>query len=119
MLRVIKKDFCFEDDRGSIVQLIHQGYKQINVITSKKDVFRGGHYHEQNEEAFYIVSGSVKVVVNGKEFLFASGDFFGIEPYDMHSFYFLEDTILVSMYSNGVELPNGRKDIYTGDENAQ
>ena len=36
MLRVIKTDFEFSDDRGTITQLIHDGYKQINVITSKK-----------------------------------------------------------------------------------
>lgn len=115
MLKMIKTDFEFADDRGTIVQLIHQGYRQINVITSKKDVLRGGHYHKENEEAFYIVSGSLKLIVNDKEYVFQTGDFFGIEPYDMHSFYFLEDTVLVSMYSNGVEMENGEKDIYTGD----
>ncbi len=113
MLKVINTDFNFEDERGSIVQLIHQGYKQINVITSKKGVFRGGHYHKENEEAFYIVSGELNVVVNGEEYHFSAGDFFGIEAYDMHSFTFLEDTVLVSMYSNGVELPNGKKDMYS------
>ena len=113
MLKIIKTDFEFSDDRGTLVQLIHEGYRQINVITSKKDVFRGGHYHKDNEEAFYVVSGSLKVDVNGQEFTFSAGDFFGIEANDMHSFYFLEDTTLVSMYSMGVEKDNGEKDIYT------
>ena len=36
MLRIIKTDFEFSDDRGTITQLIHDGYKQVNVITSKK-----------------------------------------------------------------------------------
>lgn len=115
MLKIKKTDFEFADERGTLVQLIHEGYRQINVITSKKGVFRGGHYHKENEEAFYIVSGSLKVVVEDQEYFFQAGDFFGIEPNDMHSFYFLEDTTLVSMYSNGVEKENGEKDIYTGD----
>lgn len=113
MLKIVKPDFEFDDERGSIIQLIHNGYKQINVITSKKGVFRGGHYHKQNKEAFYIISGALTITVNGGSHRFVSGDFFGIEENDMHSFEFEEDTILVSMYSNGVELPNNKKDIYT------
>lgn len=113
MLKKMAIDFHFEDDRGSIVQLIHQGYAQINVITSKKGVFRGGHYHKENEEAFYIVSGKLEVTVNKETVVFTNGDFFGIEANDIHSFNFLEDTTLVSMYSHGVEKADGTKDIYT------
>ena len=113
MLKIKKTDFEFTDARGSIVQLIHGGYQQLNVITSKKGVVRGGHYHKQNEEAFYVISGSLEVAVNGDSHRFAAGEFFGIEANDMHSFTFLEDTVLVSMYSNGVELEDGTKDIFT------
>lgn len=113
MLRRFATDFEFQDDRGTIVQLVHQGYRQFNVITTRKGVMRGGHYHKQNEEAFYIISGALTINVNGEEATFGPGDFFGIEANDMHSFYFLEDTLLVSMYSSGVELSDGSKDIYT------
>jgi quercetin dioxygenase-like cupin family protein len=113
MLKIFKTDFHFEDERGTINQLIHDGYKQINVITSKKGVIRGNHFHKLNNEAFYVVSGALEVTVNGETHTFSSGDFFGIEPNDMHSFFYLEDTILVSMYSSGVELSDGSKDIYT------
>lgn len=112
MLKRIKTDFHFEDDRGTIDQLIHNGYKQINVITSKKGVFRGGHYHKANSEAFFIISGALNLEVNGEKYQFTSGDFFGIEANDMHSFEFTEDTVLVSMYSECVELPDGTKDIF-------
>ncbi|WP_300851845.1 cupin domain-containing protein [uncultured Bacteroides sp.] len=114
MVKKIEPDFSFSDSRGELVQLIHQGYRQINVITSKKGVVRGGHYHKENSEAFYIISGKLELTVGEACLQFQAGDFFGIEPYDRHSFYFMEDTILVSMYSNGVELENGKKDIYPG-----
>lgn len=113
MLKIKKTDFEFTDARGTIVQLIHEGYQQINVITSKKGVVRGGHYHKQNKEAFYIISGALEVTVNGDSSRFVAGEFFGIEAYDMHSFTFLEDTVLVSMYSSGVELEDGTKDIFS------
>ena len=115
MLRIKETDFEFEDDRGTLVQLIHDGYRQINVITSRRGTFRGGHYHKENDEAFYIISGSLQLTVEGEEHLFSSGDFFGIEANDLHSFYFLEDTTLVSMYSDGVERDDGTKDIYVKD----
>lgn len=113
MLKLLKTDFHFADDRGTIEQLVHQGYRQVNVITSKKGVVRGNHYHKLNDEAFYIVSGALELTVNSEKMVFQKGDFFGIEPYDMHSFLYLEDTVLVSMYSSGVELPDGTKDMYT------
>lgn len=114
MLRVFSCDFQFSDERGTLVQLIHNGYHQINVITSKKGVIRGNHYHKLNNEAFFIVSGALEITVGDTVRTFRQGGFFGIDALDMHSFYFLEDTVLVSMYTQGVELPDGTKDIYTG-----
>ena len=113
MLYEIKEDFRFADNRGCLVQLIHDGYQQINVITSKKGVTRGGHYHKENKEAFYIISGQLVVTVNGTSHRFKAGGFFGIEENDLHSFFFEKDTVLVSMYSKGVERQDGTKDIYT------
>lgn len=113
MVHILKTDFNFGDDRGTITQLVHSGYKQVNVISSKKGVVRGGHYHKQNKEAFYIVYGALSVTVEDETYHFKTGDFFGIDEYDMHSFVFEEETLLVSMYSDGVELPDGTKDIFT------
>ena len=113
MLKQIPCDFRFEDDRGLLVQLVHDGWRQINVITTRKGVTRGNHYHKCNAEAFYIISGVCRVTVGGESMTFRSGDFFRIDPLDMHSFDYLEDTTMVSMYSDGVELPDGTKDIYT------
>lgn len=113
MLKQISCDFTFEDERGQLVQLVHEGWRQVNVITTRKGVVRGNHYHKQNAEAFYIISGACRVTVGGETVRFGPGDFFRIDPYDMHSFDYLEDTVMVSMYSEGVELPNGTRDIYT------
>lgn len=113
MLKRLVCDFSHVDERGTLVQLVHNGWKQFNVITSKKGTVRGGHYHKLNREAFYIISGALEIQVNQECAKFGPGDFFSIEPFDMHSFYFLEDTVLVSMYSQGVEMADGTKDIYT------
>lgn len=118
MIEIMKPDFSFKDDRGDIKQLVHKGYFQVNVISSFKGAVRGGHFHKKNEEAFYIISGKCTVIVENsdgykEEYQFKEGDMFKIYPYAKHGFVYLEDTILVSMYSQGIEFENGKMDSYT------
>lgn len=116
MIQILKPNFEFGDERGKLTQLVREGYKQINVITSNKGCYRGGHFHKVNKECFYIISGEIELTVTDglveKKYIFKENDMFLIEENIKHSFLFKEDTLLVSMYSNGVELANGEKDIY-------
>ena len=48
LIEILKPDFVFEDERGKLTQLVHDGYRQMNIIFSKKDVLRGNHYHKEN-----------------------------------------------------------------------
>lgn len=118
MIERLDTDFEFQDERGMLIQLVRRGYSQVNVITSKAGVIRGGHYHKLNTEAFFIVQGKCKVTVQKggdiENAVFCAGDFFRIGPFVSHSFEYLEDTVLVSMYSLGVEMENGEKDTYSG-----
>lgn len=120
LINILKPDFEFIDNRGTLTQLVKDGYKQINVITSVDDSLRGGHYHKENEEAFYIINGELELEVYNlnqidkiEKYIFQEGDMFQIPRGVIHSFYFKKPTLLVSMYSNGVELANGEKDILT------
>lgn len=117
LIEILKPDFVFENEAGSLKQLVHDGWKQVNVITSLGNAVRGGHYHKYNSEGFYIISGSfILKVWKGsqiEEYSFKSGDMFLIPPYVYHTFNYKEDTVLVSMYSNGVELSKTEKDIWT------
>ena len=117
LIEKLKPNFEFRDERGELVQLVREGFKQVNVITSHVNMVRGGHYHKQNTEVFYIIFGKCKVVVENskgecEEQIFSSGDMFKIEAFVMHSFEYMEETLLISMYDNGVELED-RMDIYT------
>ncbi|MBQ2847713.1 MAG: cupin domain-containing protein [Clostridia bacterium] len=115
MITIIKPDFIFEDERGSLVQLVREGYKQINICTSKAGVERGKHFHRLNREGFYVIEGSFTVVAKlgskNASFKFKKGDMFIIEPNVIHTFNYHEDSILVAFYDRGVELSNGTKDI--------
>ena len=117
LIEYLETDFELRNENGVLVQLVHDGWKQVNVITSVAGKARGGHYHKHNEEAFYTVSGSYKLLVwkgeEREEHIIKSGTLFKIKPYVYHTFEYLEDTVLVSMYSNGVELDGNTKDIWT------
>ena len=109
-------DFSFSDERGSLTQLVHQGYEQVNVIFTRKGVERGGHFHKQSIECFYVVRGSVKVTAwledLAEEQVFHAGDFFQINRHVVHCMTFPEECILVAMYDKCVELADGTKDIF-------
>lgn len=115
MIKILEPDFIFEDSRGSLVQLVREGYSQINVVTSKAGVERGNHFHKLNREGFYVVDGSftLEASLDGKTevYNFGKGDMFVIEPCVMHRFVYHEDTTLVAFYDKGVELADGTKDI--------
>lgn len=120
MLTILKPDFELKNQKGSFTQLVHGGWNQINVLESLKGNNRGGHYHIENHEAFYVISGSITLTLeNGCEresAQFRQGDFFVIKPGVKHDFYFNEDTIMVSMYDKGVEHEDGSMDIHNAQE---
>ncbi len=117
LIEFIKPDFEFADDRGALTQLVHGGWKQVNYITSVTGAFRGNHYHLQNKEAFYVISGAFKLSLEHlethekEEYEIKAGDFFVIYPKVIHSFDYTAATTLISLYDKGVELPDGTKDI--------
>ena len=108
LINFIEPNFKFSDDRGVLVQLVRDGWKQVNYILSEKNVVRGGHYHRFNKEAFYVVNGKFKLLVEHistherKEYIINAGDFFVIPPNVQHSFEYMEQTVLISMYDLGV-----------------
>lgn len=109
-------DFQNEDERGNLVQLAHDDMKQVNILESHKNAFRGGHFHKKCTESFYILKGSVKVNLSlgneTTEAVFKANDFFRIKPFVVHSMYFEEDTIMIVMYDCAIEEVNGTKDIF-------
>ena len=113
-------DFRHEDARGSLVQLVHSGFEQINVLNSKSGATRGAHFHKRAVEAFYVVTGRVKVSLkdhNSEELvLFGQGDFFEIHPFVLHNMFFPEDCLMIQMYDIPVENNDGTKDIFMESE---
>lgn len=113
---ILQADFLYSDMRGQLAQLVHNGYRQVNVLESKKGTVRGGHYHKISNEAFFVVRGSVDVTLRQGDqqevVKFHKNDFFLIKPYMIHSMSFCEDCILIALYDVPIEKDDGAKDIY-------
>lgn len=116
LITMLKPDFEFSNETGLLVQLVHEGWSQINVLVSKAGSTRGGHYHKVSKEVFYIINGKTKLLLETEtekeEYLLKEGDMFLISPFQKHTFSFSEDTVMVSMYDICVEKEDGSKDIY-------
>ena len=120
LIEILKPDFFFEDERGSLCQITHEKFTQTNAVFSKKNSVRGNfHYHKTAEEIFYIISGEVTVDLfldgESQQYNFASGDMFRINKNVRHRFSYSEDTYLVVFYSSEIELDDGTKDIISDE----
>ncbi len=117
MYSCLKPEFCYEDARGSLVQLVSGNCAQVNILRTRAGVMRGGHYHKRCAEMFYVISGSVHVTFsNGQESeerTFHTDDLFAVPPGVVHALRFPEDCVLVAIYDQPVETSKG-KDIYAG-----
>ncbi len=116
LIEFVEPDFEFFNDAGSRRQLVHDGWKQVNVVSSVKGSVRGGHYHKYNRECFYIIEGSFRLTLwrdeDREEYEIKAGDMFVIPENVFHTFEYHEDTLLIGMYDNGVELEEDVKDIW-------
>lgn len=116
LIEILRPDFVFNDDRGTLCQITHNKFAQTNAVFTKKNAVRGNsHYHENTDEVFFIISGCVKVNCNlgGEEesHIFKSGDMFKIYKNVRHTFEYLDDTYLVAFYTERIEKTDGTKDI--------
>jgi quercetin dioxygenase-like cupin family protein len=113
MIETLTPDFEHSDSRGKLTQLVHGGCAQVNVIYTLAGERRGRmHFHRRNYETFYVISGKLLLRTFDGQHEFNSGDMFRIPPDVAHDFEFSENTLLVSMYSQGINLENGTKDIW-------
>lgn len=119
MIKICKPYFSSSDTRGELIGLFNcEKWKEVNLISSKSRVYRGGHYHKRTNEGFILISGSIQVEVqkvkNGKligeieVYNFKKGDFFIIEKFIYHKFYIKTNSVWINLLNNimDVSLPD-------------
>ena len=61
VITFIEPEYNISDDRGYLKQLVSSGWNQTNLVFSKKNTFRGGHFHKNNDEVFFIINGTFEL----------------------------------------------------------
>lgn len=117
-IKFVEPEFVYSDNRGFLTQLFSKKkWSQVNFIKSNAKSIRGNHYHQFNRELFYVIDGcfSLTLEINNQKIIYnmVKGDMFIIEAEVKHSFEYINETLLISMYDNGVELENGKLDLIT------
>lgn len=106
IITFLKPEFVHGDARGKLRQLVSSGWNQVNFINSSPGSIRGGHHHKNNREMFFVISGKFRLTLSGHgqtaSFVMEPEDLFIIEKNISHSFEFLEETLLISLYDKGV-----------------
>ena len=117
LIEWMKPDFSFQGNQGVLKQLVHNGWKQINIIDYVRGAKTGNHYHKYNCECFYVVRGAFKLTEwkdgESETYDMLAEDMFIVPPFVWHAFEYHEDSILVALYDRGVELSETEKDIWS------
>jgi dTDP-4-dehydrorhamnose 3,5-epimerase-like enzyme len=108
------------DARGIFWQIAQDGWGEINYVETHADQYRGKHFHKENYELFFIISGQVEVTMRSlkepqaKTILASKGEAILIEPYELHTFYTRVDTQWMVLLSKGIN--SVKPDFYQVEE---
>lgn len=97
-MKVEKKHISFQDDRGSIVDVIESiDFNGATIITSKAGSIRGNHFHKKTIQYAFVLEGKIlakskKVGMDLEEVTLEPGDLISHDFYEAHMFEALVDT---------------------------
>lgn len=106
LLKAYKKNVS---ERGLFLGIVNFGeWEEVNYIETKAGQIRGGHYHKEATELFYIIEGDIDIKVtniNGnliKEFNAVNGSIFSFAPYEVHIFVCKSDCKWINVMSKRI-----------------
>ena len=96
-MKILESYQRHEDARGRFLGITNQGeWREMNYLETEAGTVRGGHYHRETLELFYIIDGRVKIEIRdleGREMAretVEGGAIVLIEPMEVHTFTALE-----------------------------
>ena len=92
----------WEEERGEFVQIAYQEeIHHLALFEIRRGFSRGSHYHQKKEEVFYIFQGKLRALFmdmdtrKKEERILEKGDRIRIKSNCGHTFYGLENTVVV------------------------
>ena len=109
-MRIFQSYKRIEDGRGAFLGIINSGnWEEINYIETKAGQTRGGHYHKDTLELFFIVEGVIDVSVhdidgNSRQSLTVmKGSILIIDPKEVHTFVCRTDSKWINVLSKRID----------------
>lgn len=102
-MKISQQKIDFKDARGTISDILDDvPVNAVTIITSKKGVARGNHYHKKSVQYTYVVSGRVRYLSrkgNGKvrSAVLGPGGLAVSPPGEAHTVVALADTVFLSI----------------------
>lgn len=101
-MKLTKLKINFEDDRGTIMDILVDNPKEhATIIFTKKGGVRGNHYHKFSEQSDFLLSGSMKLLTQKKgeeivETILEPNTLVEMEMEESHTFIALEDSTFIT-----------------------
>lgn len=96
---------AFEDERGIIANILEESITHVAIITSKKGAIRANHYHPEQIQYVYLVSGEYESVSKNlkdknaklESKIIKPGDLVITPPMIAHAMRFKKDSVLLNL----------------------
>ncbi len=93
-MRVIDPYRKLADARGAFLGIINSGqWEEMNYVETKAGQSRGGHYHRETRELFFIIEGEIEIGIGdpsegatGAPVTVTKGAIVIVEPGEVHTF---------------------------------
>ncbi|HIG98327.1 TPA: cupin domain-containing protein [Candidatus Woesearchaeota archaeon] len=96
---------AFSDERGVITDILSGEMRNIGIITQKKGVVRGNHYHKAQTQYTYILKGKIEMTTKDlsepgslpKTAIIREGDLITHPAMVAHAYLALEDAVFLAI----------------------
>jgi quercetin dioxygenase-like cupin family protein len=86
---------AFEDDRGTITDLIENTDYAVTIVRSEAGAVRGNHLHKKTAQWAYVLSGRMRVTTGPEQAEVRAGQMVFNQPGEPHAWLALQDTVCV------------------------
>ena len=106
MLEIVTKPkIAFSDDRGDITNILDEPINHVAIITSSPGSIRGNHYHPEDTQYCYLISGKFESYAKDmndlnstvQKQIVGSGSLILTPPMVAHAQYFLEASVFLAL----------------------
>ena len=110
-MRVIEPYKKFADARGAFLGIVDSGrWEEVNYIETKAGQSRGGHYHKDTRELFFIIEGEIEISTRdvtegtaGESATVKKGSIIIVDPNEVHTFTCRTDAKWINVLSRRMD----------------